>query len=102
MTIRVLIADDHAMLRAGLKMLNETQADLEVLGGRRLYGITKRVSEPHPKRSAAGFDNAGGNGIKCIEQLSREFPNVRILVLTMHDDRLIFACFGCRGLRVIW
>jgi two-component system, NarL family, response regulator NreC len=85
--IRVLIADDHAVLRAGLKLLIGAQSDMEVVGEARDGSETVRsaqVAAPH----VVLFDLSmpGARSTQTIEQLVRVVPSSRVLVLTMHDD----------------
>src|SRR5215210_6683533 len=85
--IRVLMADDHAMLRAGLRLMINAQPDLEVVG---------EAANGHEALSLAGtlapdvvtldVTMPGGSSIKMIERLRRECPRCRVLVVTMHDD----------------
>jgi two-component system response regulator NreC len=99
--IRIVIADDHALLRSGLKLLINTQPDMAVVGEAGDFtAIRERVSELQPNIVTLDLSMPGGDAIKAIEGLSREFPAVRILVLTMHDDssmlRAVFAA-GASG-----
>lgn len=97
--IRVLIADDHAVLRSGLRLLINAQPDMEVAGE------AASSHEVLAKTRAAGADvlildltMPGGGAIKVIERLRRECPDTRVLVLTMHDDaaylRAVLAAGG--------
>ena len=85
--IRVLIADDHAVLRAGLRLLIGAQADMEVVG--------EAASGPETVRSAQAttpdvvlldLSMPGARFTQTIEELVRVAPSSRVLVLTMHDD----------------
>jgi len=86
--IRVLIADDHAVLRAGLKLLIGAESDMEVVG--------EAADGPETVSRARDLDSdvvlvdltmPGASGTAIIEQLARLDPRPRILVLTGHDDR---------------
>jgi DNA-binding NarL/FixJ family response regulator len=85
--IRVFLIDDHAVLRAGLRMLLNAQPDLEVCGeaasGPDALGI---VAEARPDVITLDLSMPGGSGIKMIERLRQQCPQARVLVLTMHDD----------------
>ena len=85
--IRVLIADDHAVLRAGLKLLINAESDMEVVG--------EAADGPETVRQARDLDAdvvlldltmPGAPGTVIIERLIRLNPTRRILVLTGHDD----------------
>jgi len=85
--IRVLIADDHAVLRAGLKLLIGAQSDMEVVGEAGDGPATVRsaqVTAPHVV--LLDLSMPGARSTQTIEQLVRVAPSVRVLVLTMHDD----------------
>jgi two-component system response regulator NreC len=85
--IRVLLADDHAVLRAGLKMLVNHQADMEVVGEAANFAETIRLSSiVKPDVITLDLTMPDGNGMEKVEQVCRECPGARILVLTMHDD----------------
>jgi DNA-binding NarL/FixJ family response regulator len=99
--IRVLIADDHAVLRAGLRMLIGAQPDMDVVGEAGDGREAVRVAlETGPDVVTMDLKMPGTGGIKAVERLSRECPRSRVLVLTMHDDpaylRAALAA-GCAG-----
>lgn len=84
---RVLVADDHAVLRAGLRLLINTQDDLETVGEAGSWAETiEAVRRLSPDVVTVDLSMPGGSGVKLIETLSRDFPRVRAIVLTMHDD----------------
>ena len=85
--IRVLIADDHAVLRAGLKLLIGAQSDMEVVG--EAADGPETVSRARDRDSDVvllDLTMPGAPGTAVIEQLARLDPRPRILVLTGHDD----------------
>ncbi len=85
--IRVLIADDHGVLRTGLKLLLSTQADMKVVGEAGDFLVTReKIHELKPDVVTLDLSMPGGDPIKVIETLSREAPETRLVVLTMHDD----------------
>lgn len=85
--IRVLIADDHAVLRSGLRMLINTQPDMEVVGEAAdgQEALEKSLQEK-PDILLMDITMPGGSGLKAIEGLRRECARTRVLILTMHDD----------------
>jgi DNA-binding NarL/FixJ family response regulator len=84
--IRLLIADDHAVLRAGLRMLIGAQADMEVVGEAADGDeAIRRVLEARPDVALMDITMPGVSGIRAIEEIRREAPETRVLVLTMHD-----------------
>src|SRR5688572_4810786 len=85
--IRVLIADDHAVLRAGLKLLITGQADMEVVGEAADGPGTVRSAETTaPHVVLLDLSMPGARFTQTIERLVRLEPGPRVLVLTMHDD----------------
>jgi DNA-binding NarL/FixJ family response regulator len=85
--IRVLIADDHAVLRAGLRMLIEAQSDMKVVGEAADGPETvNRARELESDIVLLDLSMPGPPGTVTIERLVRLDPSPRILVLTMHDD----------------
>lgn len=85
--IRILIADDHAVVRSGLRLLINSQKDMEVVGeARDGKEVLPRVQESQPDVALLDLSMPGGGGLQAIGLLRREQPAVRVLVLTMHDD----------------
>jgi len=85
--IRVLIADDHAILRSGLRLLIGGQPDMEVVGeaGDADEAVRlARTSEPDVVTLDLGMP--GGSGLAAIGRLRDAAPRARIVVLTMHED----------------
>lgn len=85
--IRVLIADDHAVLRAGLRMLIEAQPDMKVVG--EAANGPEAVSQVRDIESDVVLLDLSMPGLPAtatIERLVRLDRSPRILVLTMHDD----------------
>jgi len=83
----VLIADDHAVLRAGLRILINTQPDMEVVGEAADGNeAVQKALETEPNVALMDITMPASGGIKAIEQIRKECPQTRVLVLTMHDD----------------
>jgi two-component system response regulator NreC len=86
-SIRVLIADDHAILRTGLKMLIEAQPDMtavaEASSGTEAIRL---VREAKPDVVILDITMAEGGGLSAISEILKTHPSVRILMLTMHEE----------------
>ena len=85
--IRVLIADDHAVLRAGLKLLIGAEPDMEVVG-EAADGpeVIRRAQTTTPDVVLLDLSMPGGRGTHTIGEVVQLTPRPRVLVLTMHDD----------------
>jgi DNA-binding NarL/FixJ family response regulator len=85
--IRVMIADDHAILRAGLRMLVNAQADMEVVSeaadGEK---AVETARETRPDVALLDLTMPRVGGMKALEKMARDCHKTRVLVLTMHDD----------------
>lgn len=90
--IRVLIADDHAVLRSGLTMLLAAQSDLAVVGeaGDGSEAVAK-TRDLRPDLVLLDLSMPGPSGGEVIRQVLRASPKTRVLVLTMHDDPAYLA-----------
>jgi two-component system response regulator NreC len=85
--IRVLIADDHAVLRAGLKLLIGAESDMEVVGEAADGAeVVRRAQTAAPDVVLLDLSMPGGRGTQTIGQVVQLTPRPRVLVLTMHDD----------------
>jgi two-component system response regulator NreC len=87
-----LIADDHAVLRAGLRMLLEVQRDMAVAGeaGDGAEAVQK-ARELQPDIVLLDLTMPGPGSGEVIRQVLRACPKTRVLVLTMHDDPAYLA-----------
>lgn len=85
--IRILIADDHAVLRAGLRMLLDAQPDMEVVGeAQDGQEALERVRQLTPDVVLLDVTMPRAGGLEVIEAIRRTSPRSRVLMLTMHDD----------------
>jgi DNA-binding NarL/FixJ family response regulator len=85
--IKVLIADDHAILRDGLRKLLAEEQDLEVVGeARDGHDALKKAEELKPDVILLDVAMPGLNGIAVAKRLKSAAPNARILILTMHQE----------------
>ena len=88
MTIRVLITDDHAILRAGLHTWLDSEPDFQVVG-EAADGIeaVRLACELRPDVVLMDISIPGpGGGIGATRQLKEQLPGVHILILTVHED----------------
>jgi len=88
--IRVVLADDHAVLRAGLKALLATQPDLEPVGDTGDGGEAARLAESlRPDVLLLDVTMPGNEHFATLRAVRERAPNVRVLLLTMHDDEAV-------------
>ena len=95
---RILVADDHAVLRSGLKLLINSQPDMHVVGEAGSHEeALRKARELKPDVMTLDLTMPGGTGVSVIESLSRECPQIRVVVLTMHDDAAYFRVAMAAG-----
>ena len=87
MPIRILIADDHAVVRAGLRALLGADPDLEVVGEAEDGDEALRLAETlQPDMVLLDITMPPENGIKTAQRLKEAHPELIVLFLTMHED----------------
>jgi two-component system response regulator NreC len=85
--IRLLVADDHPVVRAGLRMLLAAQPDMEVVG-EAVDGKTAvaRALELEPDVVVMDLAMGGMDGLAATREIVNRLPHTKIVVLTMHDN----------------
>ncbi|MET9230327.1 response regulator transcription factor [Lentzea sp. NPDC003310] len=91
MTVRILLADDHALVRRGVRMILDNEPDLEVIGeaGDGAEAITKARAD-RPDLAILDIAMPRLTGLQAARELSRLLPDLRILILTMYDNEQYF------------
>ena len=85
--IRIVIADDHPVVRRGLRMLLDDEDDFEVVAEAGDVEAARRyVSGHHPRVLVLDLNMPGGSTLKSIPALRTEFPETHIVVLTMQPE----------------
>ena len=89
--IRVLIADDHTLVRQGIRLLLETQPDLQVVGeaGDGLEAM-RLASELKPDVVLMDIAMPAVDGLEATRQIKRVQPQAQVLALTMYEDEDYF------------
>jgi DNA-binding NarL/FixJ family response regulator len=84
---RLVLVDDHAILREGLVVLSEMEGDLKVVGqgGTIAEGIAVAI-ETEPDLIITDLSLPGATGVQGIVEFRQRCPGARVLVLTMHDN----------------
>ncbi len=84
---RIMLADDHAVMRTGLRLVLERQADFQVVGeasdGREAVAMAQKLT-PDVLVMDIGMPNL--NGIEATRQLAAAAPQMAIVILSMHSD----------------
>jgi DNA-binding NarL/FixJ family response regulator len=87
MSLRILIADDHGVVRSGLKLLLDRQPDIEVIAEAEdgVEALEKVVAE---KPDVAILDVAMPRmtGLQATHEIKKQAPDTQVLILSMHDD----------------
>ena len=93
-TIRVLLADDHAMVREGLRLLLRTAPDVAVIGeaDNGVMAVTN-ARRLVPDVVVLDLDMPNGDGMTAVRELKQSLPNVRVLILTCTRSRS--GCCRC-------
>ncbi|HYF16829.1 MAG TPA: response regulator transcription factor [Ramlibacter sp.] len=87
MSIRVVLADDHALVREGIKRIVGEVPDLQVVGEAADGGqVMQRVRELDFDVLVLDLSMPGRSGMELIKQVKAEKPRLRILVLSMHEE----------------
>jgi DNA-binding NarL/FixJ family response regulator len=88
MSIRILLADDHGIVRQGLHFLLNKEDDIEVVGeaedGRKAIELTRKLL---PDVVVMDITMPNLNGVDAARQITREFPKVKVIALSMHSDK---------------
>ena len=95
--IKVLLADDHQIVRQGIKALLNAQADIEIIGeatdGHELMEMVERLC---PDVVVTDIAMPVLNGIEAAGQIRRRFPSIEVIILSMHAA----SSYVVRSLRV--
>jgi len=91
-SIKIILADDHKIMREGLRYLLEKQPGLEVIAEADNGRMTvKLVRELRPNVVIMDITMSDLNGIEATRQIMAELPDVKIIGLSMHSDRRFVA-----------
>lgn len=90
MVTRILIADDHAIVRTGLRALLKGEADLDLVGEASNGEEALRLVESlHPDILVLDLSMPDMDGIQVTKRIQSASPDVRILILTVHEDEAL-------------
>ena len=84
---RVLIVDDHPVVRQGIKLMINSQPDLTVCGEAHNEQEARRlVRDLKPDALVVDLSLDQGDGFNVVRDVNAHFPDIRVLVLSMHDE----------------
>src|SRR5262245_1530226 len=85
--IRVLVVDDHAVVREGIRSVLERQPGFEVVGeAADGASALKLAKTSNPDVVVLDVSMPGGSGLRAAAELRREVPEARVLILSMYDN----------------
>jgi DNA-binding NarL/FixJ family response regulator len=91
MTIRILLADDHALVRAGVRRILDAEPDLTVVGeasdGNEAVELARTVQ---PDLAVLDISMPRATGLQAAREIKRRAPGVQTLMLSMHDNEQYF------------
>jgi DNA-binding NarL/FixJ family response regulator len=83
----ILVADDHGIVREGLRRLVESEIDLEVCGeARDGREVLQRVEECKPEVVVLDISMPGLGGLETLERLRSNYPDIKVILLSVHGD----------------
>lgn len=91
MTIKIMLVDDHEIVRAGLRMLLQTQSDIEIVAEASSGSEAVALAQTHqPDVVLMDVTMPDMNGIEATRQLKQSCPTVTVLALTIHEEEEYF------------
>ena len=91
MTTRLLLVDDHAVVRSGLRMLLEGQQDVEIVGeAATAADALSAAGRLNPDVILMDIGLPDKSGIEATREIKARFPNVSVVALTIHEDEEYF------------
>jgi DNA-binding NarL/FixJ family response regulator len=94
--IRIVLADDHSIVRDGLRRIIEDTGDMEVVGeAKDGHEAVHLVTEKLPDVAVVDISMPGMDGMEVISQIQCRHPNLPVLVLTMHEEeQYVIRCIS--------
>ncbi len=88
MTTRIILADDHAILRQGLSQSFQSQKDMEVIAqAKDGHSTVELVRELSPDIVIMDIGMPDLNGIEATRQITKDFPRTKVIALSMHSSK---------------
>ena len=91
MTTRILLVDDHAVVRSGLRMLLENERDIEIIGeASSAQGAIESAVDLRPNVILMDIGLPDLSGIDATREIKKRVPDAAIVALTIHEDEEYF------------
>jgi two-component system response regulator NreC len=91
MMTRLLLVDDHAVVRSGLKMLLGGHSEMEIVGeADSAAGALREAEYTHPDVILMDIGLPDKTGIEATREIKAKFPDIKIVALTIHEDEEYF------------
>ena len=88
MAIKILLAEDHAIVREGLRAMIEKESDMEIIGeAEDGLKVVQQAQELNPEVVIMDVSMPGMNGIEATRQIKANMSNIKVLALSVHDKR---------------
>lgn len=88
---RLLLVDDHAVVRSGLKMLLASHSEMEIVGeADSAAGALREAESTHPDVILMDIGLPDKTGIEATREIKAKFPDIKIVALTIHEDEEYF------------
>lgn len=85
--IRIVLVDDHAVVRAGLARVLESHDGIEIVGqAGTIKDASERIEVTRPDVVVLDLELPDGNGLDLLPEIERRLPDTKVLVLSMHDE----------------
>ena len=85
--MKVIICDDQAIVRDGLELILKLEKDIEVMGSAQDgYELLEQLAKALPDLVLMDLKMTGMNGVEATRRICRDYPSVKVLVLTTFDD----------------
>jgi DNA-binding NarL/FixJ family response regulator len=87
MTLQIVLADDHALVRAGLRLLLQSIPQVNVVAeAADGLAVLKLVQELHPAMVLMDIAMPGLNGLEATARIAKQWPATKVIILSMHQD----------------